>query len=156
MYWDDKDKFVGGLAVYCASPLLVRGASSYSVASTALPATASASALGKNAGNGSGIKDFTCANGGDVGQWSGVRSGSYVSAFGMFCGTIALTLAADNQLSLKLTAVGTNSPSGYDHMDPLSEDACAANEVLVGYNVRAGDYLDQVQTVCAPVSVIYK
>src|SRR6266542_333722 len=32
MYWDDKDKFVGGLDVWCAAPALVRGASSYSVA----------------------------------------------------------------------------------------------------------------------------
>jgi hypothetical protein len=156
MYWDDQDKFVAGLDVWCAAPRLVRGANSYSMGSQTLPSTPSASVLGKNAGNGAGSSDFTCAAAGDVGQWSGVRAGSYVSAFGMFCGSAALTLGSDNRLSVKLTPVGSNQPLGYDHGDPLFADNCADNEVLVGYDVRAGDYLDQVQSVCAPIIVTYK
>jgi hypothetical protein len=153
MYLDDTDKFIAGLDVWCAAPRLVRGTTSYTVGSATLPTTPSASAKGAHAGSG---VDFTCAGGGDVGQWSGVRSGSYVSAFGMFCGSATLTLATDNTLGLSFAPVGTNAPQGYDHADPLVADNCAANEALVGYNVRAGDYMDQVQSVCAPLTVTYK
>jgi hypothetical protein len=167
MWWDDMDGWIGGLDIYCSTVTLVRGATSYSVTVTPLSTQPSASVHGNHAGkSGSfgagGTKNDPCNTSTfNVGQWIGgtaaTSTSSLVSGFKMNCSTGMLTLGANNQLTLSFVKDSTmNAPDGYAHMDPLFEDDCGSNEVLVGYNARAGDSLDQVQAVCAPLQVSYK
>ena len=159
VYADDSDGAVAGLDITCATPTLVRGASSYSVTQTAVAANPST----QRAANITTGDNFTydCGAGFTPGSWSYGESvdgsGGAVVRLGFHCSTGALALGSDNKLSITLTKQGSATGFGYSYSDSAAfEDDCPAGEVLVGYDLRSGNWFDAAQTVCAPLQVVYK
>src|SRR5438445_412349 len=66
-------------------------------------------------------------------------SSGAVTALGTFCESGTLTLSATNQLSFSFTKQGNGTAIGYAGANSV-EDDCAANEVLIGYDGRSGNW----------------
>jgi hypothetical protein len=73
----------------------------------------------------------------------------------MFCEAGTLTLSPTNQLGFSFTKQGNGTAIGYNGANNF-EDDCAANEVLIGYDGRSGNWFDALQAVCALLVVTYK
>jgi len=154
-FGDGIDGYLSGLDIFCGAPTLVRGPSSYSV--TVAAVTASPASI-RGVTSAGATSSFDCGTGFVPGWWT---TGEYDSAgldkLGMFCGTSAVSLSPTNQLTVTLTKQGTGVPDGYAFAGTTPfEDDCAQGEVLIGYDGRSGDWIDQLQAVCAPLSVVYK
>jgi hypothetical protein len=154
---DQNSQEIAGVGLYCATLMLMRGASSYSV-------TVSSSGTVASEFFGGG---WTYYNGVfcDSTQFQVVwyslmntsESGTYpyVHGLGMQCGLGALALSPTNQLSITFSPVG--SQLGYDYAWGVEHpQACGPSQAVVGYNGRDGAWLDQIQPVCAPIVVNYK
>ncbi|MDB4970878.1 MAG: hypothetical protein JWN44_6567 [Myxococcales bacterium] len=157
-FGDNPDQYLSGLDIFCGTPTLVRGASSYSVTIAAVTATP-ASIRGVTTA--ADTSTFDCGTTGLIPGWwtTGVYDNSPggLDKLGMFCGSTALTLSATNQLSLTMTKQGTGTPAGYAGLNPVAfEDDCLQGEVLIGYEGRHGNYFDFFQAVCAPLQTVYK
>jgi hypothetical protein len=142
---------VVGITIWCAEPLLSRGASNYSV--SLLP-TLSAGFAGGNSITESGGTD--CGTSGFVaGYQTWVRSDTYVRGLFFYCANGTATLNADNSLSIRFADNGNNGglyfASGNSVFVP-----CPPGEVLVGYDGRTGAYMDEITPYCAPIQVTYK
>jgi hypothetical protein len=153
-YLDSVDAEIGGVGVFCVTPTLVRGTSSYSVTLSAVKSTPDASVQGSGV-NGQDDQ-FACSGTGLVaGWWVQGYSSSYVDGLGMSCAVGSLSLGSDNKLTITMTKQASLGVGYYTQSTPF-EDDCAANEVLVGYQTRNGAWLDNVRAVCAPLQVVYK
>jgi hypothetical protein len=157
-FGDRPDQYLSGLDIFCATPTLVRGASSYSVTVTAV--TANPASI-RGVTTAIDTSTFDCGTAGFIPGWW--TTGQYDNApggieqLGMFCGTTALTLSGTNQLTLAMTKSGNGVADGYTVAGATSfEDDCAQGEVLIGYDGRHGNYFDYFQAVCAPLTVVYK
>jgi hypothetical protein len=150
---DDFDSVMAGAGVFCATPTLVRGASSYSIALTAIPGpSADFAGLYED-----GSFDTSCAAGAFQPVWGGRvnTDGSYVYGLGMDCADGTLSLSATNKLTISFTP--KNAPLGQDYARGSEYTPnCPNGSALVGYKGRAGNVLDQIQPVCAPLVVTYK
>ena len=150
---------ISGLDLACATPALLRGASSYTVTPTAVTVTPNT----LRAHN----VDTTLAGPYDCGTASfspgfyapGASDPGGLDQLGLSCGAGSLTLAMDNKLTVSVIK-GTNlgAPSGYTGLsgETSFEDDCAAGEVLVGFDGRYGDWFNETHAVCAPLQVVYK
>ncbi|MGZ3406695.1 MAG: hypothetical protein ACXVAN_09665 [Polyangia bacterium] len=154
-YGDSTDQYIGGIDIFCATPTLVRGASTYSVTETA-----SATPLTRHAGNitltstatfDCGATAFTPAY-----YVEGQSDSGGLDALGNSCATGALTLGSDNKLSIALTKSTSLSYAGYTAFGTQFEDDCGAGEVLIGYDGRSGNWFDELHGICAPLQVVYK
>ena len=149
------DGYDAGIDIVCATPTLVRGVSTYSVTPVAVAASPSTIRGGNidatlNAGFDCGATGFSP---GWYAQYSSDPGG--IDELGMSCAPGSLTLSATNQLSVSFTKGGSLGVYGYA-FGTASEDDCAANEVLIGFDGRKGSWLDGLQAVCAPLTVVYK
>ena len=158
VYADDPDVCLGGIDIYCATPTLVRGASAYTVTETvsATPLTAHASNI-----NTAETATFDCGATGFVPAWyvDGESDAQFTNALGSSCATTVLTLSATNQLSFTFTKqAGGGNYYGYLGVTGASkfEDTCNNGEVLIGWDGRKGNGMDETQAVCAPLQVVYK
>lgn len=155
VYGDNTDSYMAGMDIFCGTPTLVRGASSYSVtvaATAANPSTQRGGHITTTANS-----TYDCGAGFSPG-WgsSGYADGGGLDAIGMYCGSPALVLATNNQLAITFTKTGNGAPSGYTTLGTLFEEDCAAGEVIVGYDGRDGNWFDELNAVCAPLQVVYK
>jgi hypothetical protein len=154
VYGDSTDGFMAGIDVYCATPTLVRGTSSYSVTESV-----SATALTRHANNITTSANLTydCGTGFSPG-WgsSGYAESGGIDAIGLYCGSPAINLAANNQLNITFAKTGNGAPGGYTQFGTLYEEDCAAGEVVIGYDGRSGNWLDELHAICAPLQVVYK
>ena len=159
VYGDSTDQFIAGIDIACATPTLTRGTSSYTVSATAVtvnPNTVRAAHIS----TGSSFT-FDCgATGFTPGWWSAGQhetgAGGGIDALGMLCATGSLALSSTNQLTATMSKTGTIDYYGYLNFGTQFEDDCAANEVLIGYDGRDGNYFDSIQAVCAPLQTVYK
>jgi hypothetical protein len=155
VYGDNGDRFIGGIDISCATPTLVRGASTYSVTPT--PVTANPSSVHANHITTSASSPFDCGTTAfHPGYYvPGDAYGSGVDGLGMACGIGTLSLSASNQLTIAFSKDLDNGFYGYDNTTQF-EDDCGAGTVLVGFDGRDGDWFDDIQPVCAPLQVVYK
>jgi hypothetical protein len=101
--------------------------------------------------------DYDCGITGLVaGTWFiSAADNSFVYGLGMHCGTGTANFGVDNTLTFAFAKFGPNNYTTYPGGTP-AEDDCPADQVLIGYNLRTGAYLDQIQAVCAPLVTVYK
>jgi len=152
--FDDGDTSATGVRVFCATPSLVRGASSYSISLAPVSASPSASFLG--ARYTPPDEDVSCTTNGFVAAWTTAGwSDTYVRGFWPNCANGTITLNADNTLSYSLAKNGMGGSVGYQIGTPF-EEACDASEVLIGYDARLGFWMDQLTPICAPLQTLYK
>jgi hypothetical protein len=152
--------YVVSVQANCATPTLVRGASDYSVALMPVDAPGAISATD---GARPGTTHINCSGGG-FSAATGAQGSTYTNAghlviesLGINCSTVSMML--DKQNRLLLTFARDDAHSGVASAQPGGDafsDDCAANEVLVGFQGRTGAQMDQIQGVCAPLSITYK
>jgi hypothetical protein len=153
-YLDNTQGHASGVAIYCAAPTLVQGASTYSVTLTPITPAPYLKVVGDNPTIQGG--DYDCGITGLVaGSWLVGLADSFVEALGMHCSNGAVSMGADNTLTFNFTQTGAGSFYGYQTGTPF-EDDCPPHQVLVGYNLKQGDWLDSIQAVCAPLVTVYK
>ncbi|MCA1665485.1 MAG: hypothetical protein LC659_14670 [Myxococcales bacterium] len=159
MFGDNSVAAVTSLDVYCGTPTLARGTSSYSV-SVAVAATA----LSVGTDRGGPMTTFTC-NGGFSPGWqttgtavNGANGG--IDGYGLNCANTTVALDATNKLTFMQVKAAAGSSSGNNPDGYLAtasfEDDCAAGEVLVGYDGKLGTWITYFQAICAPLQVVYK
>ncbi len=152
-YSDSYDEYMSGVGVYCGTPTLVRGASSYGLT------FAPAGGLGPSfqGADTDTNEDDKCADSSEVG-WSFYVNNdhSYVYGMAIDCADNTLTLGADNKLTISFSAVG--NPQGPNYLWGSNHEAdCAAGDVLVGYKGLTGQgVMIQAQGICAPIGFTYK
>ncbi len=152
--------YLQGADLTCASPRLGRDTTGYSVSLTQVPATGYAASFSAQDGFRSATAQVACSTGPFGASSGGVGSvlGSYIEGLGLWCSTIAVSLDANNQLIFGYTIDDNNSI--YYEAGAVSgtrfSDECGPNEVLVGYDAQVGTWVTGVQTVCAPLVVVYK
>jgi hypothetical protein len=153
-YGDDTDLAIGGLDLFCATPTLVRGASTYSVTEAV-----SATAITRKATNVTTGKSFTfdCGTAFSPAFYiNGQDEAGGIDAIGHSCASGALTFGADNKITFTFTKQTSLGAAGYLNFGTPYEDDCAAGEVLIGFDGRSGNWFDGLQGVCAPLQVVYK
>ncbi len=154
MYFDGSTSHAAGIGIFCAAPTLVQGASTYTITLTQLQPAPSVLIGGSNGY--SELHEFDCGITGLVaGSYLLGHSDSAVEGLGMQCSNGAVTFAADNTLTFAFTQTGLTNYNTFPGGTFFRND-CAANQVLVGYNLRLGNYMDQIQAVCAPLVTVYK
>jgi hypothetical protein len=158
MYFDDisTEHHGDGIAVYCVTPTLTRGTSSYTLGTTALPGSATASFMGTHGQNPDFDQD--CTVGGGLGAVFGTYtdSNTYVDGIGVACATGSATLDSFNDLSISLGYDGRWAAGDWITPNVGIWQYCDADSAVVGYQGRDGLWLDQIQPVCAPIYVVYK
>lgn len=159
VYGDSNDLAIAGLDIACATPTLTRGASSYTVTPTAVtpnPATIRGGNITTSA-NGAYDCGTTGFNPGFYAE--GAYDSTGVDELGMSCGVGTLNLGSDNKLAISITQAGSKGVSGYTGLNgeaAFPAQVCNANEVLVGFDGRYGNWFDAISAVCAPLQVTYK
>jgi hypothetical protein len=150
---DEADGFIGGLSITCSGAFLTTAGNQYSVTLKPVDPAPFAKAIGMNG--------MTMAQGIDCGEGLNVPgyilgyASQYIDGLGTGCETGMLT--PDGKGGLTVSFIRNDMLAYY----PLQQttpfkDNCENNEVLVGYNVRVGFWMDQVQGICAPLTIANK
>jgi hypothetical protein len=153
-WFDDTDQRASGVSIDCARPALVRGASSYSVALTAVTPAPYQKAAGTGATDErtddcgtSGFAAITYATG---------LADTAIDGLGNHCGAGTVTLASDNTLTVSFLPSGDQSYNAWSNSPgTFFDQACRSSEAIVGYTLRIGTWLDNIQPICAPLQVTY-
>ena len=159
MYGDNNVGAITSLDVFCGTPTLTRGASSYSVS-----VAVSGTALTTGTDRGGPMTTFTC-NAGFSPGWmtpgtAANGSGGGLDGLGLDCANTTVTLDATNKLAFAMTKAAAASSSGNNPDGYLAttsfEDDCNAGEVLIGYDGKLATWITYLQPVCAPLQTVYK
>jgi hypothetical protein len=154
-WFDDADQHASGVSIYCATPTLVQGASSYSV--TLTPSTPAP--YQKSAGPGAtDERDDDCGTTGltAITYTTGLADNA-IEGLGNHCGTSAVTLAADNTITVAFTTSGNTDYNAWTNSSGnFFDSACNSNEVVVGFTLRIAGWLDSIRPICAALQVTYK
>lgn len=153
---DTSDLEASGVSIYCATPSLIQGASSYSVtlaANTPAPyltehGTTSPASLRSDDCGISGLTGIVRSDG---------LSNSHIQGLGFHCGTSAVTLASDNSITFDFVNTGDESYTYYtnNNTGTAFDRLCPFYQVVVGFTVRDGNYLDNITPICAPLYAQY-
>jgi hypothetical protein len=155
-YWDDGQQHASGVGIYCSSPTLVQGASSYSVTLTPQSPAPYKVVHGNDTATIDNNSIHDCGGGFVAGSWFIGTADSFVEGLGMHCSNGAVTLNADNTLAFNFTEFGNVNDYWYFPGGTFFRDDCPTGQVLIGFNMRVGNWLDQIQAVCAPLLTVYK
>jgi hypothetical protein len=153
-YFDHSDSHASGIAIYCAAASLVQGVSSYSVTLAAATPAPYTSVLGSHTTTpyddhlDCGIGSLTAMT------WLVGQTDTYVEGFKSYCGNGTMTLNANNTLSFDFARVGAGNFLTYGTGTDFETD-CNSNEVIVGFNVHSGLWMDNIQAICAPMTATY-
>lgn len=159
IYGDNNVGALTSLDVYCGTPTLARGASSYSVT-----VAVSGTAMTTGTDRGGPMTTFTCSAGFSPGWMTpgtalnGANGG--LDGLGLNCANTTVALDAADKLTFSMTKAAAasstgNNPDGY-LMTTAFEDDCNAGEVLVGYDGKLATWITYFVPVCAPLQVVYK
>jgi len=157
-WFDDHDAKASGVSITCATPSLVQGATAYSVT---LVANAPAPYAVEHGSQSPAIeRTDDCGLGGLVAiTYSVGLSDTYVEAQGHHCSSSTVTLDATNNITFKFTNAGSTdfnayagSPGTFFQLD-CNTGQNPQNQVVVGFNLRDGSYLDNLAPICAPLTV---
>jgi hypothetical protein len=142
-----------GISFWCATPTLVRGTSTYSVTLTENDA-APEQLLGlQEASVGrrddcSGLVGFTAMT------YTVGLADDAVEALGHHCATTAVTLQPDNSITLDFKGDGGMDYASWGDGGVFFDATCGPTEVIVGFAVRNGFWLDHIAPICAQLTVL--
>jgi hypothetical protein len=155
-WFDDLNEHVSGVSIYCATPALVQGASSFSVKLTASTPAPYQKTTGTVAPTDERMDDCGTTGLTAITETTGLADTS-IEGLGNHCGTSAVTLQADNTLTFAFTPSGDTSYNAWsDSTGTFFDDACNANEVVVGFTLRTAAWLFNIKPICAVLGVTYK
>jgi hypothetical protein len=155
-WFDDGDRRASGVSIFCATPTLVRGSSSFFV--TLAPSSPAPYATAAGDVDPANERTDDC---GTIGltaiTYTVGQADDSIQGLGHHCGTSQLTLGPDNKLSIELKDNGDTAYNTWPtSTGQYFERRCAPNEVVVGFNLRKGNWLDNIEPICAPLAVRYK
>jgi hypothetical protein len=154
-WFDDVDEHVSGVSIYCAVPSLVQGSSSYSVTLTPSTPAPYQKAAGTIA-NDERMDDCGTSSLSAITSTSGLAD-NYVEGLGNHCGTSAVNLNPDNTITFDFAGTGDTGYNAWSNSTgTFFDQACNANEVMVGFTVRLGVWMDSISPICAALLVTYK
>lgn len=163
-WFDNNDQKASGVSIFCATPSLIQGASSYSVTLAAnAPAPYGTQHGTANPSNqrtdDCGISGLTAI------AYSEGYADSWVEALGHHCASSVVTLAPDNSITFSFVNSGysngpfseySNPPAGTFFDRDCNVGETPANQVVVGFSIHDGAYLDNITPICAPLVVTYQ
>lgn len=155
-WFDDSDQHASGVSIYCATPNLMQGATTYSI--TLTPNTPAPYLVQHGANDPQDERADDCGISGLTAiTYTVGLADTYVEALGNHCGTSQVTLAADNTITFDFVTTGNTSYNAYASMaGTFFNQACNSNEVVVGFNIHDGSWLDNIAPICAELEVKYK
>jgi hypothetical protein len=160
--WGDSNpnnKHASGVSIWCATPTLVRGTTSYSVNLTRNLPAPSQQLVGLQ--NASDDRTDDCGLTGLTGLTSltaitytvGVAD-DFVEGLGHHCATSAVTLQPDNTMTFDFKGDGGTTYTRWGDGGVFFDQVCGPNEVVVGFVVRNGLWLNRIAPICAELSVV--
>jgi hypothetical protein len=170
-FWgNDPNSAATGIELTCATFTLMKGKSSYSVTKSLFSGTVLVQGNEATQTDQGVYPNSDCSSGLLASTWftSNVSLDSLttvptyvVSGFGAHCASANVQLSSTNKLDITFSRQGSANDercymNGSLCLGPTIEDDCAANEVLVGFNLELGTLMDGVSAVCAPVVTVYK
>jgi hypothetical protein len=155
-WFDDTDEHASGVSIYCATPVLVQGATAYSVTLTASTPAPYQKATGTV--DPTDERDDDCGSTGLTAITNTVGlADAFIEGLGNHCGTSAVTLAADNTITIDFATTGDESYNTWaNQTGTYFDQSCNSNEAVVGFTLRIGSWLDNIKPICAAVTVTYK
>jgi hypothetical protein len=153
--WGDATNHHGsGVSIYCATPTLVKGASSYSVTLAQVTPAPYLKVTGSTTPTDDRQDD--CGLTGLVAITYAVGTADiYIEGLGNHCGTSAVTLQADNSITFDFKGTGDKTFKSWSTAGTPFDLACQPNEVVVGFALREGSWLNSITPICAVLSVVY-
>jgi len=149
----DDGAHASGIVFYCAQPTLVQGDGSYSVS---LKQMVSGQSLQPNNASTTfgrmdscGLKELSA-----ITRTVGLAD-IYVEGLGHHCGTSAVTQAPDAAFVFDFVGDGDASFTRWGEGGTKFSLACQSNEVVVGFDVRQGSWLNAIAPICAALDVVY-
>jgi hypothetical protein len=160
--FDDPHLQLAGLRFSCATPSLIKnpGGKTYSLAAapvTPAPYDSFISPVAVPTDPPTTLKCSTVGLAGIMMLKGDYDVGSYVGMFAQ-CGSATAAIQADN--TLKVTVAPVGMPTGYDYNTIIMHAVtnvtwtCNPNELVIGFKGVVSDSIDQLQTICAPVSAV--
>jgi hypothetical protein len=155
LWRDDGDQEMAGVTISCATPSLVKGDIRYDLTFTPVlnPGTATTIKGSKATGVDPNPK-YICPDGTVSWYLNGTVGSEFVDGLGAGCAWAAVNLLDANVLDIQFQRIDNGGADSY-HATTAFEDRCAADEAVIGYNVRYGSWLDSIQPICAPIVVTY-
>jgi hypothetical protein len=149
----DNGAHASGIVFYCAHPTLVQADGSYSV--TLKQMVSGQSLQPNNASTTFGRMD-SCS----LKELSAItrtvgQADIYVEGLGHHCGTSTVTQAPDAAFVFDFMSDGDASFTRWGDGGTRFNLACQSNEVVVGFDVRQGSWLNAIAPICAAVDVVY-
>jgi hypothetical protein len=150
---DPANNHASGIAIYCAKPTLMQDASSYSVSLTQIMPAPYETLLGNSAQI---SRQDNCGLAGlaTIADTSGLAD-IYVEGLGHHCATGSVILESDAALTLDFARDGDTSFTIFTEAGARFNQACKSNEVVVGFSLRQGAWLNAIAPICAPLQVVY-
>jgi hypothetical protein len=150
---DGTGHHASGVSFWCATATLVRGTSSYSVSLTQTDAGPEQLVGQQDASVGrkddcSGLSGFTAIT------YTVGRADDAVEALGHHCATTAVTLQPDNSITLDFKGDGGTDYAMWGDGGAFFDAPCGPTEVVVGFVVRSGLWLDHISPICAQLTVL--
>jgi hypothetical protein len=154
-WFDDIDGFASGVSFFCATPILLKGASSYSVTLAAIAPAPYTTVTGLNYPTDERTDDCGLTGLSAITSTTGLAD-SFVEGLGYHCGKSAVRLQADNTISFNFVGSGDTTYQALPGATgTVFNEGCRSDEVMVGFNLREGDWFDSVQPICAELLVNY-
>src|SRR5262249_30227824 len=139
-WFDDPDRHASGVSIFCANATLVRGAATYSITLQPVAQAPWATATGGNRPTHERQAACWLVSAKAVCFNTGL-SDNFVEGLGAHCGTSAVTLAADNTITLNFVQDADRSYNTWaGQPGSFFVEACASNEVIVGYTLHTGSW----------------
>ncbi|HTQ47384.1 MAG TPA: hypothetical protein VMI75_31725 [Polyangiaceae bacterium] len=150
---DPANNHASGIAIYCAQPTLMQDASAYSVSLTQVMPAPYETLLGNSAQisrqDNCGLKGLVT-----IADTSGLAD-LYIEGLGNHCATGSVTLESDASLALTFDRDGDTSFTIFTEAGTRFNQACKSNEVVVGFTMRQGAWLNAIAPICAALQVVY-
>jgi hypothetical protein len=155
--WGNGDSHhASGVSFWCSTPALVRGTSAYSVTLTQTDA-APAQLLGMqdaSVGRRDDCSGLTGPAGFTAITYTVGRADDAVEALGNHCATTAVTLQPDDTITFDFKGDGGMDYATWGDGGAFFDAMCGPTEVVVGFVVHNGAWLDHIAPICAQLTVV--
>jgi hypothetical protein len=162
--FDDPHLQLAGLRFSCATPTLIKnpGGKTYALAAapvTPAPYDSFISAAAVPTDPPTTLKCSTVGLAGIMNMKGDYDTGSYVGMFAQ-CGSATAAIQPDNSLKVTVAPIGNLSDHGFDYntliMGAVTNVTwtCNTNELVIGFKGVVSDSIDQLQTICAPITAV--
>jgi hypothetical protein len=150
---DPANNHASGIAIYCATPTLMQDGSAYSVSLTQVMPAPYETLLGSSAQisrrDDCGLKGLVT-----IADTSGLAD-IYIEGLGHHCATGSVILESDAALGLDFERDGDTSFTIFTEAGARFNQACKTSEVVVGFTLRQGSWLNAIAPICAALQVVY-